>query len=673
MNKGVFKVPSELQLYFSLFIILFFTAFTSTAARYYVSSSTGSDSNNGQSTNNPFQTLNAVNDLDLLPGDTVFLKRGDKFHGTLRIDKSGNASDEIVITSYSNGNLPVITGAKTISEFQPNGELMKVTTENPVYAVFIDDQFVLPARYPNSDYLYFDGGGRDFMIDSENPKNKFDLTRATIRMRIKNWSYENKKVVRVNEDTVFFDRPLWSNNYEKYVCEPGWGYFLDNNKEFIDGNHDWAFDDQSGSLHIQNPEMKAIEISNVEHGLILNEGVSHFKIEHVVFEKFYQTGILMHQHVQNITISECEFRNIFLKGIKALENTKMVTISSCKLEDILGQGISVLEGNNFLIENNLLKRIGLQPGYGIDGNNGGMGIIITNNETRPEGYTTISHNNIIRKNRVDSVGNYAIRMDGKNSLCEYNHVSNGLLSFNDGALIYSWGMDPTFSNHNIIQNNIVTKTHGNMKGTPHDHLISIGIYIDNNVNNVIVRNNTVTHANMGILFNSKSFENQAHNNILFDNTSGISFSEYHKGEPIYGMEVKNNTIVGLDYDDRALYSKSFVHSSLDPGVIDSNFYYNPKVEFFINAITTYETFRRDEEMSLKEWQKRGFDLHSETIDNNGSTQRNYSPQHFINYEYEAKEIPLDDGYQYFNLSEEPITSVSIPPFSSVVVLRNLSN
>jgi hypothetical protein len=670
MNKLSFKTSFINTHLLLALMFLFINGTISSATNYYISSSEGNDRHNGLSTKKPFKSLTSISKLHLDAGDTIFLKRGDVFYGSLAIKTSGEEGNKIVITAYGTGDLPRITGAKSLSHYDTDGNLLKAKVNHPVYTVFLDDKFVLPARYPSSQFLYFDGGGRNYMIDSTIEELDMDIVDATIRMRIKNWSYENKQIDRVRKDTVFFDRSLWYNNYEEYVCERGWGYFLDNKKEFIENELDWAFDNHTKTFFIKNTDRKKIEISAIKHGLVIDQGVGNITIKNIVFEKFYEAGILINKDANNIVIDNCVFRNIYLKGIESKENSNHIEITNCEVMDIFGQGISVLEGNNFLIEKNHVKRIGSQPGYGIDGNNGGMGIIITNNEKRPEGYTTISHDNLIRHNRVDSVGNYAIRMDGKNSLCEYNYVSNGLLTFNDGALIYSWGMDSTFSRNNIIQHNIATKTHGNLDGTPNSHLINIGIYIDNNVNNVIVQNNTVTETGIGILFNSLSFENQAHNNILFNNIAGICFTEYHKGQPIYGMEVKNNIIVGLDYDHRGIYSKSFVHSSLNPGIVDENFYYNPRVEFFINAITTYDTFRRDEEMSFSEWQKRGFDRNGKTISPNQLSGNKYLPEHFVNHEHSEKVVDLN-GYQYFNLSEEPIECIRIPPFSSVIVLRKL--
>lgn len=63
-----------------------------TGRTYYVSASSGNDSNDGLSEDSPLRTVNAVNALDLQPGDTVRFRGGETFTGTLRF--SGLAGTE---------------------------------------------------------------------------------------------------------------------------------------------------------------------------------------------------------------------------------------------------------------------------------------------------------------------------------------------------------------------------------------------------------------------------------------------------------------------------------------------------------------------------------------------------------------------------------------------------
>jgi hypothetical protein len=81
---------------------------------YYVSSSVGSDSNDGLSSATPWATLGKVNAVTLLPGDTIKFKRGDSWTGGLRIlaTEDGTVSDRITLTGYGSTSSarPKITG-----------------------------------------------------------------------------------------------------------------------------------------------------------------------------------------------------------------------------------------------------------------------------------------------------------------------------------------------------------------------------------------------------------------------------------------------------------------------------------------------------------------------------------------------------------------------------------
>ncbi|MGB2105346.1 MAG: hypothetical protein ACPHXV_05025, partial [Glaciecola sp.] len=78
---------------------------------YYVSSSEGSDANNGLTPAAPWASLARLKKAKLQPGDTVHLKSGDVFNEQLEIDESGSESAVIHFTRYGEGELPIIDGA----------------------------------------------------------------------------------------------------------------------------------------------------------------------------------------------------------------------------------------------------------------------------------------------------------------------------------------------------------------------------------------------------------------------------------------------------------------------------------------------------------------------------------------------------------------------------------
>ena len=77
----------------------------------YVSSSGGSDLNNGVDESSAWKTLQKVSSLLLLPGDSLLFKAGDVFNGQLRINGSGDENNRIYIGKYGEGELPEIDGA----------------------------------------------------------------------------------------------------------------------------------------------------------------------------------------------------------------------------------------------------------------------------------------------------------------------------------------------------------------------------------------------------------------------------------------------------------------------------------------------------------------------------------------------------------------------------------
>ncbi|MGV8141023.1 MAG: right-handed parallel beta-helix repeat-containing protein, partial [Candidatus Woesearchaeota archaeon] len=82
---------------------------------FYVSSSTGNDSNSGTSPTAPWRTLQRVNSQTFMPGDAVFLKRGDVWQESLQISSSGNSTSPITFSVYGTGNKPVISGFTTVT------------------------------------------------------------------------------------------------------------------------------------------------------------------------------------------------------------------------------------------------------------------------------------------------------------------------------------------------------------------------------------------------------------------------------------------------------------------------------------------------------------------------------------------------------------------------------
>ena len=91
------------------------TAQIAASATYYVSSSQGDDTKDGLSQQTPWKTLQKVSakahsGTPFMPGDSILLKSGDSWSGSLALYGSGAAGSPIAVSSYGTGPRPIILG-----------------------------------------------------------------------------------------------------------------------------------------------------------------------------------------------------------------------------------------------------------------------------------------------------------------------------------------------------------------------------------------------------------------------------------------------------------------------------------------------------------------------------------------------------------------------------------
>ena len=82
------------------------------AATYYMSAA-GVDTNNGRSLQTPWKTLAKASATTFHPSDSLLLRKGDTFPGSLDLKGSGNPKAPIRLGNYGNGTLPIISAGST--------------------------------------------------------------------------------------------------------------------------------------------------------------------------------------------------------------------------------------------------------------------------------------------------------------------------------------------------------------------------------------------------------------------------------------------------------------------------------------------------------------------------------------------------------------------------------
>jgi len=98
------------QYFLLIFSLLNLATIELSATTYYVDNLLGNDSFPGTSTTTSWKTVNKINNSSFQPGDSILFKRSETWKEYLDFPSSGNAFNPIVIGSYGNGELPVITG-----------------------------------------------------------------------------------------------------------------------------------------------------------------------------------------------------------------------------------------------------------------------------------------------------------------------------------------------------------------------------------------------------------------------------------------------------------------------------------------------------------------------------------------------------------------------------------
>ncbi|MEI7502707.1 MAG: right-handed parallel beta-helix repeat-containing protein [Paludibacter sp.] len=702
---------------------------------YYISN-TGNDATNGKSIETAWKSIERVNQANLEPGDQLLFECGQRFEGELKIKNSGTKAQPTVISSYGNGAKPVITGAICPSNFiSLNNGIYVADMPQKVFQLFADDQLKDLARIPTKGFYSIENGDKRNLIDNQHLNLPYNLTVATVRIRAVNWQYETALVSAHDGGKITFTENMM------YQCNPRYGYLLDNKLEFLTEEGQWFWDEKTNKLFVKTentipPELVKIEAVISKNGITIAENVSHISISNLQIEKYENAAILGLGKSSNISISDCNINNINVYGICLEINSGNYSITNNTISDIRGRGISTLESSNNEITHNTVLRCGMEPGYGFDGVNNGIGIAVLKTEVvykisaatygeivkwnipldyldkikkqvnlpYPDEKFVIealelslgkivseiyiyqimpfvnaeakaqkleSTNNRIAYNVVDESGYAGIRLDGNNSIAEYNVIKNSLLHMNDGGALYCWAQNEDYTHHNIFRNNIIINAVGSCVATANDLAYAYGIYTDNKCHHITIENNTVVGTVGGILINDEAHHQNITGNTLYNNTMGLVFSEYFMPDSLVGCEAYNNILFAKKRDQRALFVECRIRENFVPGLLDKNLYANPYYPFPIVALTYKDNVRSFKEYTLESWQKHyGQDGASKTIATANHDAGGQQSHIFINETKELKSFDVPTDLIYTDLDGNILKDkIEVAPFSSVIILQ----
>ncbi len=162
---------------------------------YYVDATSGSDSNSGLSTEDPWQTIQKVNS-STLSKSTVLFKRGEVWRGQL-IPKSGNVFHNTFYSAYGSGSKPTIIGSVNRS-LESNWTLeagnvwrSAETFETDIGNIIFNDGAAFGQKKWSSgdlssagDYYYDRSTGYLYLYSTANPAASYSSIELALRQHI---------------------------------------------------------------------------------------------------------------------------------------------------------------------------------------------------------------------------------------------------------------------------------------------------------------------------------------------------------------------------------------------------------------------------------------------------------------------------------------------------------
>lgn len=646
------------------------------ATNYYLSVS-GNDRNTGTSRQQCWQTINRLNKQKLQPGDSVLFMRGNTFYGKVICNYSGLPAKPIVYTAYGNGDMPIITGALPVTNFQPyKNNIYAASFNDTVKAVFINNHLQLLARYPNSGFKIMQGGVGNTVTFTDSSLTQPNGYWHGANVRFRTWDWE----IRTSLVTNYSNNQVTIKDSSTNTLGKGWGYFFDNKLEALDTAGEWFYDYNAKKLLLYSDTK--INVSEKFEAVILTTGISvaknvhHVTISFLQVEKFFETGILLAGDNHNIQVNSNTIKQMDKTGIYVNDIAVSCNIANNKIYDINGRGIFALEPEHLLIEKNNLFNIGNIMGYGISGVNGMIAITIANKEAKKQASDHIAHHNIIQKNKVDSTGYVGIRMDGAYSKMEYNTISNALCNLSDGAAVYCWAISKNYTHDNTIRYNIISNVTGSNYGTPSGPSPAAnGIYIDNQCYNILVAKNTLLNISAsGIHVNSDAYDNVVKNNTIYNCNTALSLAEWATAKATYGNLLTGNQVFLLKPNQRGIVLMNFLLPyTKGMASFNNNQYYHLWGDTLMTDIynTKYgsgNTQRVTNEYDFAAIQnKMGYEINGKSIRRIKGMANVIDSKILYNVADKNKAFNPGNG-EWYNLQGRRVTRIAIAPYQSVIVV-----
>lgn len=614
---------------------------------YYVSSSEGNDSNSGTATGQAWKSLDKVNSFKPQAGDKILFKRGDEWVGTLTPPASGSAGNPITYGAYGSGDKPIIYGSQVITGWTLHkGNIYKATVESDINQLFLDGERIQLARIPKKGYFDVTSSHSTTKFSSTDLNSGINYTGAKAIIRTNKWGMATKTVTSSSSQT------LTVNSAPQYTITLGDGFFLNNKMEFLTAAGEYYYDQATKTVYLwatsndtpANHKVRGSFLSN----LITINYRDYVLIENI--ELAHSSGIAIKTDYCNyLTFSKLDITNPDSKGIH-INHDKHGAYQNITIDGANHIAFHAQMTSYSSIIDNTISNTALFDNLGLTGmGNEQDGRAITN---------SAGTDNIIRYNRIENVGYTGINWNAPNSIIDKNFIKNSCLVKDDGGAIYTFSSSASavVADGSEVTNNIILYARGTKDGTSSLYSSGFGIYMDNNIKNVLIQGNTVAYSGFGAIHLHENDNITVKDNTLFDGLYGIYSDEAH------GNCIITNNVVYVFEKNYENYSTTRIVGQRNGAshIYDNNKYYSKHKE---------GTFRDQESFLV-------FDNWSSSTGQDANSSFDGSPlaageieELFYNDTKQTKAISLGSSI-YRDLDGKEISgSISLEPFTSQILIK----
>jgi hypothetical protein len=549
------------------------------ARDYYISSSTGQDSNDGLTAETAMRTIGKVNSLALVAGDAVRFRCGDTWRAeVLRVERSGASGNPITYTSYPDeacADKPVLAGTQPVTGWTVySGPIWMATLGAGTFPsgtnqLFRDGNRLRLGRWPNvgsgDGYSQIDAQPSTTQLrDDELPAVVW--TGATVHIKAMRWYILNRTDTADSTNTLTLNTAAgcWGGS-----CA-GWGWFLNGHLATLDQEGEWYYDPATRRVYLftsTDPSTSTIEgsvvmtgeseyMGGIILGRHLNEHIAYVTIDNLEIRGWYDNGVTTpvnlhtneHSYVtlRNLTIRDVDGAGINLatwvydsagagNGYNGWRGGHHMTIEDCLIERANEYGInSYARSSTF--QRNTLRDIARIENVG----RAGIGCSLTDGEgacTEPgagirlkvdQDGTYSSSNVTLQGNRLEGIGHNGFDVFSYGSTITRNVIRNACATKGDCGAMRLFGRSPLGSSpvhDSTIQDNLILDITGNTDGchTSFRSLFGFGLYVDSYSRNITSTGNTVARATAaGILYQDST--GTITGNVLFGNAAGTGWT-----------------------------------------------------------------------------------------------------------------------------------------------------